>query len=199
MSSVIKVTFITVLFNASHVLQPNHLPVTVAEAEFICESGRNCCYTQAPLLCRDRAVMVRISPGHWCVHITVVSNREKQWKWCPLGWVLDGCSIMSSSVTSSAGLSVPLARHQAVWCGQHSCGLRCHDSVYKKKMGMVCWSDGKPTTGYLFSWLPCMWALPTQKTHNGSYRKHWMYSKLQSVGVTLKPVCQISSSRSSKY
>lgn len=133
MSSVIKVTFITVLFNASHVLQPNHLPVTVAEAEFICESGRNCCYTQAPLLCRDRAVMVQISPGHWCVHITVVSNREKQWKWCPLGWVLDGCSIMSSSVTSSAGLSVPLARHQAVWCGQHSCGLRCHDSVYKKE------------------------------------------------------------------
>lgn len=64
MSSVMKVTFIAVLFNTSHVLQPNHLPVIVAEAEFISESGKNCYYTQASLLCRDPAVMARISPGH---------------------------------------------------------------------------------------------------------------------------------------
>lgn len=63
MSSVMKVTFITVLFNTSF-LQPNHLPVIVAEAEFICESSRSCSCTQAPLLCRDHAVMAWISPGH---------------------------------------------------------------------------------------------------------------------------------------
>lgn len=107
---------------------------------------------------------------------------------------------MSSSVTSSVGLSAPLARHQAAWCGRHSCGLGCHDSMSKKGKGMVCWSDEKTYCRLTLSWLLCMCTLPTQRTHHGSYRKNQMYTKLQSVvGVPLKPVCQVSFSRLSKY